>query len=156
MIVSVSRRTDIPAFYSDWFIGRVRDGFCLVPNPFNKKQIARISLRPEDVDCFVFWSKNPRPLTRRLDELDRRGFRYYFLVTLNDYPPELEPALPDLGDRLAAFRDLADTLGPDRVVWRYDPIILSNRTDGAYHRRVFERTGNRAGRQGLPFSGPDS
>ncbi len=76
MIISASRRTDIPAFYAPWFMQRVRAGFCDVPNPFNRHQISRISLRPEEVDAIVFWTRNPRPLLASLDELDARGYRY--------------------------------------------------------------------------------
>jgi len=139
VIVSVSRRTDIPAFYADWFINRVRAGFCLVPNPFNPKQVSRVGLEPEAVDMFVFWSKHPAPLIPRLDELDRLGYRYYFLYTLNDYPGPLEPNLAPLDERIALFQTLSARLGAERVVWRYDPIIVSNRTDYDYHRRAFGR-----------------
>jgi len=75
MIISASRRTDIPAFYSKWFMNRVREGWCHVPNPFNKKQITLVSLRPEEVEAVVFWTRNPRPLMPYLDELDTLGFR---------------------------------------------------------------------------------
>ncbi|MDI6870797.1 MAG: DUF1848 domain-containing protein [Bacillota bacterium] len=80
MIISASRRTDIPAFYGEWFMNRVREGYCLVPNPFNPRQVARVSLKPGDVEAIVFWSKDPVPFFPHLDELDRRGYRYYFLV----------------------------------------------------------------------------
>jgi hypothetical protein len=139
MIISASRRTDIPAFYSDWFMNRIRQGYCVVPHPFNRKRIYQVSLRPDDVTSIVFWSKNPAPLIPHLNELDDRGYRYYFLFTLNDYPLELEPNLPDISDRLKIFRELANTLGSSRVVWRYDPIIVSNLTNWDFHRRTFER-----------------
>lgn len=137
MIISVSRRTDIPAFFSEWFMRRIRAGYCHVPNPFNAKQIAEVSLLPEDVDVFVFWSKNPAPLLPFLPELDERGYRYLFLYTLNDYPAELEPGVPHLSERLVAFQRLAEHVGPQRVIWRYDPIILSNVTDCRFHEAVF-------------------
>ena len=139
MIISASRRTDIPAFYSDWFMNRVRQGWCAVPNPFNRKRVYRVSLRPDDVTAIVFWSKNPAPLIGHLEELDEHGYRYYFLFTLNDYPTDLEPNVPGLTQRIATFRGLAGRRGPQRVIWRYDPIVISNRTDWDYHRRVFER-----------------
>lgn len=139
MIISASRRSDIPAFYSDWFMNRVRQGWCVVPHPFNRKRIYRVSLRPDDVTAIVFWSKNPAPMIAHLNELDEREYRYYFLFTVNDYPVELEPNVPDLSERIAVFQRLADRLGPRRAVWRYDPIVISNRTDWDYHRRAFER-----------------
>ena len=139
MIVSVSRRTDIPAFYSDWFRRRIEAGFCLVPHPFNRNKIYEISLDPADVDALVFWTKNPIPMLSLLPELDRQGFVYYFLYTLNLYPALLEPNLPSLDDRLASFATLSRTIGPERVIWRYDPIIISNQTCPEYHRRVFSR-----------------
>lgn len=138
MIISASRRTDIPAFYTDWFINRIRAGYCRVPNPFNSKQISTVSLLPEDVDAFVFWSKNPTALIPRLGELDQRGFVYYFLFTLNDYPATIEPNLPALADRMDIFKRLSDTIGPERVIWRYDPIVISSATPQDYHFRCFE------------------
>lgn len=137
MIISASRRTDIPAFYSEWFMNRVREGYCLVPNPFNPDQVARVSLKPGDVDAIVFWSKDPVPLFPHLGELDRRGYRYYFLFTLNGYGLELEPNLPPVEARVAAFRELSVRLGPERVIWRYDPIVLSNRTGALFHEETF-------------------
>jgi hypothetical protein len=134
MIISASRRTDIPAFYAEWFIKRIRAGFCIVPNPMNAKQTPIISLRPEDVDAIVFWSKNPSPLLPYLNELDQRGFNYYFQFTLNDYPRALEPNVPYLNTRLQIFKELSERIGSSRVVWRYDPIVISNFTDYQFHR----------------------
>jgi hypothetical protein len=139
LIVSASRRTDIPAFYSVWLMNRIREGFCLVPNPFNAKQISRISLAPDDVDAFVFWSKNPRPMLGFLDELDNKGFVYYFQYTLNDYPRALEPSVPSIERRLDTFVQLSKRLGPDRVVWRYDPIIITPKTGYDFHAATFGR-----------------
>ncbi len=98
MIITASRRTDIPAFYSQWFMSRIREGWCLVSNPFNPQQVMRVSLLPEDVEAIVFFTRNPRPMMPHLKELDRRGLRYYFHVTLTGYPRSLEPAgLPARG-----------------------------------------------------------
>lgn len=137
MIVSASRRTDIPAFYGKWFMNRVRAGWCLVPNPQNLKQISRVSLDPADVDAIVFWSKNPSPLLSHLEELDKLGFRYYFQFSLNAYSGALEPNIPSLDQRLATFHNLSRHLGPLRVVWRYDPIIISNITPPEFHKEKF-------------------
>jgi DNA repair photolyase len=138
MIISASRRTDIPAFYSEWFMNRLLEGYCLVPNPFNPRQVARISLVPEYVDAIVFWSKNPAPMLRFLPKVENMGYRFYFLFTVNAYPKDLEPNLPPLTERISTFIELSDRLGPRRVIWRYDPVILSNRTDASYHRKTFE------------------
>ncbi len=137
MIVSASRRTDIPKFYSEWFMDRVRAGHCTCPNPFNPKQVFEVSLRPQDVDVIAFWSKDPEPLLAYLEELDRRGFRYYFQFTLNGYPPFLEPGVPPLARGLATFRRLSEAISPERVIWRYDPIVLTSATDVAYHEQRF-------------------
>jgi len=133
VIISASRRTDIPAFFSEWFMKRIEEGVVCVADPFNPRQVGRFSLLPDDVDAIVFWSKNPRPLMARLNELDSRGYRYYFQFTLNDYPPFLEPNVPGLGERLDTLRTLSDRLGPERVVWRYDPIVVSSVTPTDYH-----------------------
>ena len=137
MIISASRRTDIPAFYAEWFMQRIRAGFCTVPNPFNAGQVSTVSLAPEDVDAIVFWTRFPRPLLPHLGELDDRGYRYYFQFTLLGYPRALETHRPDVGRTVVAFRDLAAHTGPERVIWRYDPILLSAELDATYHRRRF-------------------
>jgi hypothetical protein len=139
MIISASRRTDIPAFYACWFINRIRAGYCEVPNPFNRQQVSHVSLLPEDVDVIVFWTRNPRPLFPYLNELDGRGYRYYFQYTLLGYPPEIDAYNPALPASLATFRELAQRLGPERLIWRYDPIMLSEATPPAYHREAYTR-----------------
>lgn len=140
-IISASRRTDIPAFFSGWFMERVREGFFLRINPCNKTQVKRISLAPEDVDAIVFWSKNPGPLIPHLDELDARGYRYYFQFTINPYTPPLEPNLPPLNERIETFLEISGKLGPSRVIWRYDPVILSSSAPVEWH---LERMGEMA------------
>ncbi|MDI6773775.1 MAG: DUF1848 domain-containing protein [Verrucomicrobiota bacterium] len=139
MLISASRRTDIPAFYGEWFMRRLRAGWCGVANPFHPSRISRVSLRPEDVDAIVFWTRDPAPLEPRLDEIAGMGFRYYFLFTLTPYGPPLEPHLPPHAARREAFRRLAARLGPARVIWRYDPIILSTRLTADYHVEAFVR-----------------
>lgn len=139
MIVSASRRTDIPAFHGEWFVERLRAGWVEVRNPFNPKQVRKVSLQPEDVDACVFWTKNPAPFIRHLDELDSAGYRYYFQFTLNAYGSELEPGVPQEAARLDSFACLSDRLGPRRVIWRYDPIVLSSLTPPDFHLKAFER-----------------
>lgn len=138
-IISASRRTDIPAWYARWFMNRVRAGFCDVPNPFNPKQVSRVSLLPGDVAAIVFWTRDPGPIITHLPELDRRGLPSVFLFTLLDYPRTLDPGTAPLEQRIDRFKRLADAIGPDRVIWRYDPIYLSPNTDLHFHRRTFAR-----------------
>jgi hypothetical protein len=133
LIISASRRTDIPAFYSRWFINRIRAGYCTVPNPFNPQQVSTISLAPQDVEVIVFWTRHARPLLPFLGELDRSGYRYYFQYTLMDNPRLLDPRTPSLDVALDTFYRLADCVGPERVIWRYDPIVFSQATGASFH-----------------------
>lgn len=139
MIISASRRTDIPAFYSEWLINRLREGWCQVPNPLNYHQLSYVSLKPEDVTVLVFWSKNPMPLLKYLGEIDNKRFRYYFQFTLNDYPASLEPGVPPVQERQDTFKRLCERLDELRVVWRYDPIIISSETPLDFHIEKFSK-----------------
>jgi hypothetical protein len=139
MIISASRRTDIPAFYAEWMANRVRAGFCTLPNPFNRHQISRVSLRPEDVDVIVFWTRNPHPLMPHLRELDDRGLRYYFQFTILGYPRKLDPKSPPVATAVDAFKDLSGLLGPCRLIWRYDPLIFTSLTTAEFHRENYAR-----------------
>jgi len=143
MILSASRRTDIPALYAEWMTNRIRAGFCTVPNPFNRNQVSRISLLPEDLDVIVFWTRNPKPLLRYLGEMDLLGFHYYFQFTVLGYPREIDPKCPPLEIALDAFRELSDRIGPGRVVWRYDPIVFGQKTSAKYHRERFAEIAQR-------------
>lgn len=133
MIISASRRTDIPAFYAEWFMKRVRAGYFYRVNPFNSRQVSRFSLKADEVDAICFWTKNPQPLMRHLDELDARGLNYYFQFTLNPYDKIFEPGVPPLEERLNTMDELAGRISPERVVWRYDPVILSSATPVSFH-----------------------
>ncbi len=139
IIISASRRTDLPAFYTPWLLKRIESGYCKWTNPYNPRQIKQINLQVDAVDAFVFWSKNPAPLLPHLPMLDNRGYRYYFQFTLNHYPLSLEPNLPDLSTRLSCFHQLSRQIGSQRVVWRYDPIIISNKTSFSYHLEAFSQ-----------------
>jgi hypothetical protein len=139
MLISASRRTDIPAFYTPWLLNRLREGYCTVPNPFNARQVQRISLRPEEVEAIVFWTRHPRPLLTHLDELDARGYRYYFQYTLLDYPRLIDQNNPPFAAKVETFRELATALGPGGVIWRYDPIVLTEATPPAFHLETFGR-----------------
>lgn len=135
MIISASRRTDIPAFYSQWFFNRLREGYALVPNPFDPKAISRVSLDPAVVDCIVFWTKNPAPMLPRLGELD--AYKYYFQFTLNPYGADIENRLPPRAKRIETFKRLSDRIGRERVVWRYDPILTNAKYDVDFHCEAF-------------------
>jgi hypothetical protein len=138
MIISASRRTDIPAFYAPWFINRIRAGFCTVPNPFNPNQVMRVSLAPEDVEVIVFWTRNPRPLFPYLQELDERGYCYYFQYTLMKNPRALDANVPTTESAVGTFRQLSEQIGSQKVIWRYDPIVFSELTPPDFHRRSYQ------------------
>lgn len=124
VIVSASRRTDIPAFYSEWFFERLRLGHSIGSNPFNgKKHVIAYA----DTKFIVFWSKNPAKLLERLNYLDERGIGCYIHFTLNDYEKEkLETGVPPLGQRISTFRKIATRLGKGSVIWRFDPLLLTD------------------------------
>jgi DNA repair photolyase len=143
MIISASRRTDIPAFYGEWFARRIREGFFIRVNPFNPAQRKQISLERPEVDAFVFWTKYPAAFMKYLALLDSEGYNYYFLYTLNDYPALFEPGVPGLAARIDAFLRLSAALGPERVIWRYDPIIISRITPVEYHYEAFTHLAER-------------
>jgi hypothetical protein len=138
MIVSVSRRTDIPAFYSDWFMDKIEKGYVEVINPFNRKQVSKIELTPKTVDCFVFWSKNPEPMLSKLDALDQKGFQYYFQFTVTSYQSDIETGVKNKNDIIRTFINLSKKIGKEKVVWRYDPILINNRYTKEYHYKWFE------------------
>lgn len=125
LVISASRATDIPAFHAKWLLERLRAGYCLWENPFNPRQNQWISF--EKCAVIVFWSKDPRPLLPYLPEIEARGCRFYFQYTLNDYEREgLEPRIPALARRVAAFQELSARIGRERVIWRFDPVIVGD------------------------------
>ncbi len=139
MIVSASRRTDIPCFYAEWMMNRFRAGYALVRNPMNHAQLTRVPLTPDVVDCVVFWTKDAANLLPCLGELDERGYAYYFQFTLTPYDRALEPNLRGKAEIAATFRALSKRIGSRRVVWRYDPVILNDSLGVEWHKAQFER-----------------
>lgn len=139
MIVSASRRTDIPAFYSEWLLNRLREGYVLVPNPRNPLQYSRIEIQLQTVDCFVFWTKNPGPIISKLSEIAEMGYPFYFQFTLTPYGREIEAHLPSKATLIQTFRKLSTMIGAERVIWRYDPIMLTDYMDVSYHLQHFEQ-----------------
>ncbi|MDE6517174.1 MAG: DUF1848 domain-containing protein, partial [Acetatifactor sp.] len=137
MILSVSRRTDIPNYYAEWFMSRIREGFCYVRNPMNPHQVSRIDLSPQVVDCIVFWTKNPADMMKYLEKL--QDYTYYFQFTLTGYGRDIEPNLPDKREKLIpTFQELSRRIGREKVIWRYDPIFLNERYSADYHLKAFE------------------
>ena len=137
MILSVSRRTDVPNYYFDWFLNRIKEGFLYVRNPMNAHQISKIPLSADMVDCIVFWTKNPANALERLDEL--KGYQYYFQFTLTGYGKDVEPNIPDKKrEIIPTFIKLSERIGKKRVIWRYDPIFISDKYTAEYHLRAFE------------------
>jgi DNA repair photolyase len=127
IIISASRSTDIPAFFTEWFFARLAEGFVLWRNPFNNTFIKVIL---DKVRLIVFWSKNPEPLVQHLTRLDEKGIGYYFQYTLNDYQVEgFEPGVPSLEKRIETFKLLSSIAGRQKVIWRFDPLILSPYAD---------------------------
>ncbi len=136
MILSASRRTDVPAYYSDWFYNRIKEGFLYVRNPMNRHQISEIGLSPEVVDCIVFWTKNPAPMLSGLDRL--RDYSYYFQFTLTGYGTDVEINVPSKKEVvIPAFRTLSERIGAEKVIWRYDPILFTDQYTPAYHVKAF-------------------
>ena len=123
IIISASRSTDIPAFYAKWFFNRLAKGYCVWYNPFNRR---KMYVSFERCKAIVFWTKNPKLILPYLHELDRRGIHYYFQFTLNDYVSEgFEPNVPSVTQRVETFRELSEMIGKERVIWRFDPLIMT-------------------------------
>ena len=147
MIISVSRRCDIPRFSFDWFLERLDAGYVEVKNPFNPRQTRRVSLLPpapgrpaaECAEVFTFWTRDPASILEHAGELEERGYGFYVMTTLTSYPAILEPKLPPEEAVIETMRNLARKITAERVIWRYDPVFLSNLTDPKFHRGNFAR-----------------
>ena len=138
MILSVSRRTDIPSYFSDWFFERLKEGYVYTKNPMNPKQISKLEVSPDMVDCIVFWTKNPEPMLDRLKELE--PYPFYFQFTLTSYGKDIEANLPHKKEvLLTTFQRLSGNVGSKRVIWRYDPILFTKRYTLEYHVKAFRQ-----------------
>ena len=135
-IISVSRRTDIPAFYGDWFMGRLKEGFAGVVNPFGGQRDF-VSLRPEDVVCFVFWSKNFQPFLENLKIIDSLGYKFYFNYTVTGLPAVFETNVEKQA-AIETLKQLSKMYSPRHINWRFDPIVISSVCDRDFYIRVFE------------------
>ena len=138
-IISASRRTDIPSFYSRWFIERLRAGYVLVRNPFNYSQIRKVSLLPQDVSAIVFWTRDATPLIPFFDEIESKLIPFSFLWTITAYPKELEPNGVGLERGIETFIQVAERVGKNRMAVRYDPIIISKKFTPEWHFKVFSK-----------------
>ncbi len=138
MIVSASYRTDIPAFYADWFLNRIAAGEARFRNPFGGG-IVTVPLRPEDVSGTVFWTRNFAPLMERLAPVTERGWPFVVQFTVTGYPRPLEPSVIRAEDAAAQIAEVARRFGPRAAVWRYDPVLLSSATGPDWHRATFAR-----------------
>lgn len=136
MIISVSRRTDIPAFYMEWFVSRINAGYVYVRNPMNRKQVSEVSLKTEDVSCYVFWTKNPLELLKYHDMINAP---YMVQMTLTPYVKDLEKNVPDKREIIKSIIRLSQVIGSKRIIWRYDPILFSPKYTVAYHLEYFEK-----------------
>lgn len=138
MIISASYKTDIPTFYGEWFMNRLRAGYCKMVNPYNQR-VMRVSLLPEHVEGIVFWTKNVVPFIRHLPEVKDSGFPFILHHTINGYPRDLEQAVVDAPRAVEYFKLIASTFGPRVCVWRYDTIINSSLTPREFHVEAFAR-----------------
>lgn len=135
-IISVSRRTDIPAFYGDWFMNRLKEGFAGYVNPFGGRKYV-VSLKQEDVICFVFWSKNFKPFLENLRIIEALGYKFYFNYTITGLPGIFE-CNTDKKNAIEALKELSKRYSPLHINWRYDPIIISDITDYDFHIKNFK------------------
>lgn len=136
-IISVSRRTDIPAFFASWFEKRLNDGFVVIRNPYNSKQTKTVSLKADDVSCFVFWTKNPMPLLAFYSSLQK--YPHYFLITITGYGKDIEPNVPEKDFVLKAIKKIHNNgLKSHAIIWRYDPIIITEQFSFRWHYNNFE------------------
>jgi len=136
-IISVSRRTDIPAFYGDWFMNRLKEGFAGYINPFGGQKYI-VSLKPEDVICLVFWSKNYEPFIEKLKIIEDMGYKFYFNYTITGLPNIFECNLVKKEIAIDALKKMSCMYSPKHINWRYDPIIISDTTDYDFHIENFE------------------
>ena len=144
MIISASRRTDIPSYYSEWLVNRLKEKYVLVRNPMNIHQVSKIDLSPDVVDAIVFWTKNPTPMLSYLDQIN--DYTYYFQFTLSAYGPDVERNLPSKNKIIIpTFQQLSKEIGKEKVIWRYDPIFFNEQYSIEYHCKYFEVLASKLG-----------
>lgn len=137
MIINTGMRTDIPAFFSEWLINRINDGYVLVRNPYNRSQVTKYSLSPEVVDLIAFCTKNPTPMLKYMDMLKPYG--QYWFVTITPYGKDIEPKVPDRQEVMESFCKLSEMVGVDSIGWRYDPILVDAEHSVEWHTKKYEQ-----------------
>lgn len=138
MIISASRRTDIPCYYSEWFMQRLKAGYVLARNPMNYSQVSRINLSQDVVDCIVFWTKDATNILDKLKYIDELGYKYCFQYSITPYGLDIEKNLRHKEQIIRNFQFLSSLLGKHRMLWRYDPIIVNEKYTVEYHKEAFE------------------
>ena len=136
LIISASRRCDIPKYGKKWFMDNMKQGYVNVTNPFNRNQIKKISLKSDDVSLFVFWTKDGSDFTEVLDFLESQNMKFLIQYTINDYPSDIEPFTGDT-DKIIENFNYINSRYPGSVLWRYDPVILADGLDAEYHIKKF-------------------
>ncbi|MDE6658643.1 MAG: DUF1848 domain-containing protein, partial [Eubacterium sp.] len=137
MILQTGMRTDIPAFYSKWFINRIKEGYVLVRNPYNPTAVTKYKINPDVVDLIAFCTKNPAPMLEHMDIL--KPFGQYWFVTITPYGKEIEPNVPDKKQVAEDFKTLSKIVGIDSIGWRYDPIFITEKYSLDFHLKTFEK-----------------
>lgn len=136
MIINTGNRTDIPAYYGEWFYNRIDEGFVFARNPYNPQQVTRYLLDPDVVDCITFCTKNPRPMLKDLKYLDK--FNQFWSVTITPYGEDIEPYVPPKEEVMESFKELSEKVGKKCVSWRYDPIFISEKYSLDFHLKTFK------------------
>ena len=137
MIINTGMRTDIPAFYSEWLLNRIHEGYVMVRNPYNPSQVTKYNLSSDVVDLISFCTKNPAPMLNHMDAL--KGYGQYWFVTITPYGKEFEPNVPDKQKVMEDLKTLSDIVGVDSVGWRYDPILVDENHSVEWHISEFEQ-----------------
>lgn len=137
MILNTGNRTDIPAYYSQWFYNRIKEGYALSRNPYYPEQVQKFYLNPDVVDVICFCTKNPAPMLPRISEIDE--FAQFWMVTITPYGKDIEPFVPDKENVMESFKELSRRVGVRAVSWRYDPIFITEKYSFEWHICSFEQ-----------------
>lgn len=143
MIINTGNRTDIPAYFSQWFYNRIKEKYVLVRNPYYPEQILKYNLTPDIVDILCFCTKNPEPMLSRLDEISM--FRQFWFVTITPYGKDIEPNVPNKDKVINSFKTLSNKVGINSIGWRYDPIFINEKYTIDFHIESFENMAKELG-----------
>ncbi len=143
MILNTGNRTDIPAYYSEWFYNRIKEKYVMVRNPYYPEQVSKYVLTPDVVDVLCFCTKNPQPMLERLEELN--GFNQFWFVTITPYGNDIEPNVPSINDVIKSFKILSKKVGLNSIGWRYDPIFINEKYTVDFHIQSFEKMAKELG-----------